>query len=102
MTGLKKVTEFISMVNKDNDPRLNSRAYYFLTDKGEIENNIIYVEFSGLMENGKEIKFKELITVEQIELALVDKTLIFNEMVNKCFYLMKQKYGDITVCRCNN
>ena len=87
------------MVDKDNDPRFNSRAFYKLTEKGEIKNHTIYVEFSALINNGVEIKLHQAITVEQIELALVDKTLIFREMVNKFFYFVKQKYGDVTATR---
>lgn len=96
---MKKVKEFISMVNEDNDLRFNSRAFYFLTDKGEIKNNIIYVEFLAHTDNSEEVKVLQSITVEQLELALVDKTLIFSEMVNKFFYFVKQKYGDVTTWR---
>lgn len=95
---MKKVREFILMVNKDAAPRFNSRAFYFLTDKGEIKNNIIYVEFLARTDK-EEVKVLQLITVEQLELALVDKTLIFSEMVNKFFYFVKQKYGDVTTWR---
>ena len=96
---MRKIREFILMVNKDNDPRFNSKAFYELTEKGEVKNHIIYVEFSALINNGKEIKLLQSISVEQIELALVDKTLIFHEMVNKFFYFVKQEYGDVTTIR---
>ena len=98
---MRKVREFVSMVNKDNDPRFNSRAFYNLTEKGEIKNHIIYVEFLALINDGEEIKLLQAITVEQIELARVDKTLIFGEMINKFFYFVEQKYGDVTTTRSN-
>ena len=98
---MKKVKEFVCMVNKDNDPRFNSRAFYYITDKGEIKNNTIYIEFLALTDNGEEIKILQSITVEQIELARFDKNLIFSEMVNKFFYFVEQQYGDITVSRSN-
>lgn len=96
---MKKIKDFILMVNKDNDPRFNSRAFYFITDKGEIRNHIIYVEFSALINNGEGVKLLQTITVEQLSLALVDKNLIFSEMVNKFFYFVEQKYGDVTTVR---
>lgn len=96
---MRKIREFISMVNKDNDPRFNSKEFYELTEKGEVKNHVIYVEFSALINNGEEIKLLQSINVEQIELALVDKTLIFHEMVNKFFYFLKQEYGDVTTKR---
>lgn len=105
---MRKVREFISMVNKDNDPRFNSRAFYKLTEKGEIKNHIIYVEFSALINRvefsaliniDEEVNLLQVITVEQIELALVDKTLIFREMVNKFFDFVKWKYGDVITTR---
>lgn len=89
------------MVNKDNHPWFNSRAFYFLTDKGEINNHTIYVEILALTENGEEVKFLQSITVEHIELALVDKTIIFDEMVNKFFDFVEQKYGPVNVIRRN-
>lgn len=96
---MTKVKEFILMVNKDNDPRFNSRAFYFVTDKGEIKNNTIYVEFLALTDKDEEVKILQSITVEQLELAKVSKNLIFSEMVNKFFYFVKQKYGDVTIFR---
>lgn len=96
---MRKVRDFISMVNEDDNLRFNSRAFYELTEKGEIKNHIIYVELSTLINNGGEIKLHQSITVEQIELALVDNTLIFREMVNKFFHYVKWKYGDVTTTR---